>query len=82
MTCVGDWLPFRLGDIVREHDGRHTGEVRAVDTTLVVKVKWHDTGWTSWVADDGLALVHRSTTTAHGYSAAVARNRARIGLPT
>jgi hypothetical protein len=73
---------LRLGDVVRERDGCHLGEVRAIDQTLLVKIVWHDTGWISWIHRDELELVSRSTTTSmQGFSAAVARNRARIGLP-
>jgi hypothetical protein len=44
MPRVDDYFPFHCGDLVRELDGRHVGEVRAVVSNLVL-VDWLDTGW-------------------------------------
>jgi hypothetical protein len=46
---------FRLGDLVRERDGRHTGKVVALrgglsesrNDAVEVRVKWQETGWLS-----------------------------------
>ena len=53
---AGDWMKLNCGDIVREKDGRHTGCVVAIGN-FIVKVKWDDTGWLSWVSLDDLERV-------------------------
>jgi len=55
MTCVGDWIPFRCGDLVVERDsydkhqrhGRHLGRVEAIFHGAFVRVRWLDNGWIS-----------------------------------
>jgi hypothetical protein len=53
---VGDWMKLNCGDIVREKDGRHTGRVEAIGN-FIVKVRWDDTGWFSWIHRDDLERV-------------------------
>jgi len=45
---VGDWMRFRLGERVREREGRHEGTVEAILWGHEAKVKW-DNGWISYV---------------------------------
>jgi len=44
---VGDWLPFRCGDRIREIGGRHVARVRAVFHGAYVAAQWEETGWFS-----------------------------------
>jgi hypothetical protein len=45
--CAGDWMELRVGDRVRERDGRHVGRVEAIHNSALVKVRWEGTGWFS-----------------------------------
>lgn len=38
---------FRIGDKVREKDGRHEGAIIAITSTVYIRVKWDETGWLS-----------------------------------
>lgn len=48
-ACVSDWMRLNCGDTVVEIDGRHTGRVEAILNSAFVKVRWHDTGWISFI---------------------------------
>lgn len=58
-------LPFKLGDRVREPDGRHEGTVvytwNAVSTSktkqFMVRVKWDETGWRTDILSECLELI-------------------------
>jgi hypothetical protein len=43
------WRRLRTGDAVYEVEGRHVGRVEAIVNSSIVKIKWHDTGWISYV---------------------------------
>jgi hypothetical protein len=51
-----DHFPFRIGDIVRETEGRHEAEVRAVHFNTVL-LRWLDTGWRGEATIRDLVLV-------------------------
>jgi hypothetical protein len=59
MTCASDWIPFHLGDVVREHEGRHEGTVQAVHWAAQIKVKW-ESGVTEWLDINQLTLVAKA----------------------
>jgi len=44
---AAQWLGYRhrVGDIVREKDGRHLGRIDAIINSVTAKVTWLDTGW-------------------------------------
>jgi len=56
---IDDYTRLNCGDTVRERDGRHLARVEAV-IWPDVKVKWHDTGWVSWLDRDDLVVVARA----------------------
>jgi hypothetical protein len=41
-----DWMKLKLGDRVRERDGRHEGTVEMIRWGYEAKVKWEN-GWIS-----------------------------------
>jgi hypothetical protein len=43
------WRRLRTGHAVRETEGRHVGRVEAIENSSIVKIKWDDTGWISYV---------------------------------
>ena len=54
---VGDWIKLRCGDLVADiADERHIGRVEAIRQGVFVTVRWLDTGWTSEVPIERLAL--------------------------
>jgi len=43
------WLHLRVGQRVTMHDDeRHVGRIDAIHDSVVVKVRWLDTGWVSF----------------------------------
>ena len=52
-----NWVKLRCGDLVTEIDGRHVGRVEAIRHGTFAKVCWLDTGWTSELPIQSLALV-------------------------
>jgi len=48
--CVGDWIKFRCGDrVYDEADERHVGKVESITNAHLVKVRWEETDWVSYV---------------------------------
>lgn len=56
-------LPFRIGDIVSEEEGRHEARVDGVRSRIFVKLTWLDTGWKSELLATDLVLIRRATQT-------------------
>jgi len=54
---VADWIGFDCGDVVREIGGRHTGRVEAIFDGATIRVRWHETGWTSDLPRDQIEKV-------------------------
>lgn len=52
---------FFVGDLVREHDGRHEGDVIAAWQNTV-RVKWRETGWKQdFEATELILIAHQPT---------------------
>ena len=57
---VDDWVGMGCGDTVRERDGRHTGRVEHIENSWLVKVRWHDTRWISYLHRSELTVIERA----------------------
>lgn len=53
------WLGYkhRVGDIVRDRDGRHLGRIDAIFNSVTARVTWLDTGWREEVPLSELVIV-------------------------
>lgn len=47
-------MNFRIGEHVREKEGRHIGRVTAIFSSILYRVVWMDTGWISELEGDEL----------------------------
>lgn len=56
MTSNLDMIGLRVGDLVRERDGRHLATVTAV-FHWTVRVRWIETGWRSDLLPEEVELV-------------------------
>ena len=49
-ATASSWMGLKLGDTVHDRaDERHHGSVEAIIHSAEVKVRWHETGWVSYV---------------------------------
>jgi hypothetical protein len=56
---VDEWIGLDCGDSVREIGGKHVGRVEAIHMGFMVKVKWDETGWFSWLFLNEVERVHQ-----------------------
>ncbi len=61
MTCVGDWMHLRVGDLVTAQGGRHIGYVENINNSARVRVRWHGTNWLEWFRSALLPRIPRGT---------------------